>query len=136
MAQPEDPAAQALRLAAHALQQISLQSSSSSDDEHDAAQPAPLAAAAPAAAADQPSPLASPKLAHKLLSSVAQVMHALCRMMLIRGWGFGFNLWPAGRQPLERTRSTALQLSGSSRSMVSASGVRVLLLSDVRVAAR
>jgi hypothetical protein len=97
MAQPEDAAAQALRLAAHALQHISLQSSSSSssDEEHDAAESAPLAAAAPAAAVDEPSPLASPKLAHKLLSSVAHVrllaMH-VCRMILISGLGYGFNL--------------------------------------------
>jgi hypothetical protein len=99
MAQPEDAAAQALRLAAHALQHISLQSSSgssSSDEEHDAAESAPLAAAAPAAAVDEPSPLASPKLAHKLLSSVAHVrllaLHAVCRMILISGLGYGFNL--------------------------------------------
>jgi hypothetical protein len=80
MSQPEDAAAQALRLAAHALHHISLQtssSSSSSDEERNMAASVPYAATAPpapalGAEADAQSPLASPKLAHKLLSSVAQ----------------------------------------------------------------
>ena len=90
MSHPEDAAAQALRLAAHALQQISAQSSSSDDDAIDN-NPAPLAPAAirlvvpsdaldshksavqEVALPDAPSPLGSPKLANKLLSTVAQV---------------------------------------------------------------
>jgi hypothetical protein len=90
MSHPEDAAAQALRLAAHALQQISAQSSSSDDDAIDN-NPAPLAPAAitlvvpsdaldshksavqEVALPDAPSPLGSPKLTNKLLSTVAQV---------------------------------------------------------------
>ena len=84
MSQPEDAAAQALRLAALALQQISTRSSSSSSDEDDtAAVDASTAASAQPTllAADAELPLAqsaSVNLSSKLLSSVAQVKMLLC----------------------------------------------------------
>jgi hypothetical protein len=77
MSQPEDAAAQALRLAALALQQISARSSSDEDDTTgiEAPDPAPPAQLmSPAADAVSPVALsASGNLSSKLLSSVAQV---------------------------------------------------------------
>ena len=94
MSQPDDAAAQALRLAALALQQISARSSSSSDDggsnddEHNATEGAAAAASdkliTRPSAAEAASPTHSPNLSSKLLSSVAQVV-VVCRYTFSAG---------------------------------------------------
>ena len=106
MSHPEDAAAQALRLAAQALQQISTQSSSSDDDDvrvdSSALEAAPLDPitptilthigppggsahnfdkTSPKEGAAPAMPPSSPKLSDKLLSSVAQVS-----FLLVFGW--------------------------------------------------